>query len=476
MVSGDGEQQVDLIIHARWVVPMRPDPRTVLSHHSIVIHRGKIISVEPTADLPYTSTTELHRPQHAVIPGLINAHTHSGMTLMRGCADDQTLHAWLRGRIWPIEAAFLAEPNFCHDGALLSAAEMTRGGITTFNDMYWDADAAARAVSHSGMRAVLGIILIAFPSAFGSNTEEYMRRGEAARERNDSSRITFAYAPHAPYTVPDDAWVEVARRARKSGAFIHTHLHETEDEVVASANLDRSSDACHMSDTSMRPLRNLERLGVLDVGLLAAHFAHATEDEIALCAKRDVRVAHCPTSNAKLAVGSCNAFALAEAGVTVALGTDSACSNNTLDMFAEMKAAALFAKSATGDAAKIPAHQALEMATMGGARALGLEKNVGSLEVGKCADIAVVELGTRAGNSPVYSVLSALVYAASRDDVSDVFVDGVCLLRDKKLRLINEKDICAKAQMWADRIEDKFPLGDPLAAQKLCNGKNRSAP
>lgn len=459
------QTEAHLVIHARWVIPIRPNPRTVLENHSVVVSNGKVDAVLPTASARelYCGAEELERQNHVVIPGLVNAHTHTGMSLLRGCADDIGLHEWLTGRVWPIEAAFLTQEGFCYDGALLSAADMIRGGTTTFNDMYWDVDAAARATVRVGMRAMLGMVVIAFPSSFGSTTEEYLARGEEARDKfRNQSRLSFSYAPHAPYTVRDDAWVEIARRAQRSNAVLHTHIHETSDEVEDSKALRRESSACHLSDNAVSPITNLDNLGVLSANVIAAHVVHATPDEERLLAKRNVAVAHCPTSNAKLAAGRCNIVALRAAGATVALGTDSACSNNSLDMFAEMKAAALGAKSLLGDAAVISAADALEMATMGGARALRLDEKIGSLEEGKCADMCVVELGTHAGNTPVYSVTSALVYAATRMDVCEVFVDGECLLREKKLTKIDEHDICFNAQIWANKIRKKFPAGDVL--------------
>ncbi len=467
-ISMNSKIAVDLLIHARWVLPIRPNPKTVLSQHSLAVNMGKIVDILPTSSAldKYTATSELHRPKHALLPGLINTHAHSGMTLMRGCADDDTLHDWLHGRVWPIEGEFLGQEGFCHDGALLTAAEMTRGGTTTFNDMYWDIDAAAHAVSKAGMRAVLGMVLIGFPSAYATTTEEYLARGEASMKLfSNNDRLTFAYCPHAPYTVPDSAWEEVARRAQSKNILIHTHIHETAAEVTASHVLDRSSEACHRSDQQMRPLHNLDRLGVFNSPVIAAHMAHTNEADISILSKRNVAIAHCPTSNAKLAVGWCDTRALLDAGVTVGLGTDSACSNNSLDMFSEMKLAALLAKNRTGDATVLDAATALEMATINGAKALGLESRVGSIQCGKQADIITVELGTHAGNSPVFCVQSALVYAAVRSDVCDVFVDGDCLMKDKQLLKLDEEEVCRRAQEWADRIEKKFPLGNAAASK-----------
>jgi len=384
---------VDLLIHARWVVPIRPVAKAVLSRHSLAVRDGKILDVLPTesAMAKYTATTTVSRPRHAVMPGLINTHTHTGMNLMRGCADDQTLHDWLRGRVWPIEHEFLTHPGFCYDGALLATAEMTRGGTTTFNDMYWDPDAAARATLEAGMRATLGIVLIGFPSSFAKTPAEYLQRGEKTRKKySDHPNLSFAYCPHAPYTVPDDAWKEVMRRALETDTLVHTHIHETKEEVDASVALDKEHEACHLSDNAARPLANLESLGVLKTKLVSAHMCHTVDSDISMLKDNDVSIAHCPTSNAKLAVGFCDTLGLTRNRVNVSLGTDSACSNNNLDMFSEMKLAALFAKNTSGDASALPADVALEMATINGAKALHKEGEIGSLEIGKRADLITV--------------------------------------------------------------------------------------
>lgn len=452
---------VDTLIHARWVLPIRPDPELVLSHHSLAVRAGEIIGILPTpaAVATYSAAKTLSRPHHVIMPGIINAHTHTGLTLLRGAADDSPTDEWLRGRVWPIEGAFAARPGFCYDGAMLSAAEMTRSGTTTFADMYFDADACARATVTSGLRAVIGMSAIGFPSAFATDIPAYLRLGEAVRDKHArESRLTFAYAPHAPYTVPDAAWKDIVVRMEAAGVRMLTHLHETKDEVMSSSILDRDNGACHMSDNAARPLANLDALGVLSDKLLAAHMVHLTDDEVQLCRDRGVHVAHCPSANAKLGSGFCPVKKLFDAGVNVALGTDSVCSNNSLNMFSEMKLAALVAKNCHRDPTVLPAKQALEMATINGARALGLDAAVGSLEVGKRADLIVVELGTHSGNSPVYSVHSALVYAAGKSDVSDVVVDGDILMENKNMLKIDEAEVCAKAQKWGDAIAKEFPL------------------
>jgi 5-methylthioadenosine/S-adenosylhomocysteine deaminase len=439
---------VDTLIAARWVIPMEPDEHVLLHYHAVVMDAGVIVSVMPIAeaDALYAPRSRLERMSHVVLPGLINSHTHTGMTLMRGKGDDESLFKWLQDTVWPIEMAMLA------------AAEMLRGGVTTFCDMYWFPEAAARVAKQFGMRAVLGMIMIGFPSAYASNTEEYFSKGATMMENHaNESRLHFAYAPHAPYTVPDETWERIRDLSASSGLRIHTHLHETGEECAASASLIKDSPCCHQSDQAMRPIANFHRMGLLSQRLIAAHMTQLTPEEIELCAEFRVNIAHCPTSNAKLASGFCPVPELLAAGVNVALGTDSAASNNSLDLFAEMKIAALLAKSVSGDPTVVPAATALRMATRNGAIALGIDDVTGSLVAGKAGDLICVAVGTHAGNSPVFDVRSCLVYATSRTDVTDVFVEGARLVKDGSLECVDEADLVRRAQSWADRINEKFP-------------------
>jgi 5-methylthioadenosine/S-adenosylhomocysteine deaminase len=406
----------------------------------------------------YAPRLRLDRMKHVILPGLINSHTHTGMTLMRGKADDEPLSKWLQETVWPIEMAFVASDGFCEDGAMLAVAEMVRGGVTTFCDMYWFPEAAARVALQTGMRAVLGMIIIGFPSAYAGSIDEYLSKGASMMEEHaNETRLHFAYAPHAPYTVPDDAWMRIKNLSDSSGLRIHTHLHETRDECAASASLNRDSMSCHQSEHAMRPIANFHRMGLLNKRLIAAHMTQLTDEEIALCAEFRVNIAHCASSNAKLASGFCPIHKLLDAGVNVALGTDSAASNNSLDLFAEMKMAALVAKNVAGDATVVPAAVALRMATLNGAIALGIDDVTGSLQAGKAGDLICVAMDTHAGNSPVFDVRSALVYAASRTDVTDVFVEGAHLVKDSSFERIDEADLVRRAQSWAERINEKFP-------------------
>lgn len=464
VLADPGRVTVDTVISARWVVPMEPDEHALLHDHAVVVDGGKIVAVLPVteADARFAARERVDRGRSVVLPGLINAHTHSGMSLMRGMADDENLMKWLQETVWPVEAAFCSVPGFCEDGALLAATEMARGGITTFCDMYFYPECAARAALRVGMRAVLGMVVIMYPSDYAKDVDEYIDKGHAVREQyKDESSLHFTYAPHAPYTVPDSVWERLRDLSQASGLLINTHMHETSDECAASAALDRSNAACHQSEHAVRPLANFARIGLLSRRLLCAHMTQLTDEEIALCAEHRVSVAHCPTSNAKLGSGFCPVDKLLDAGVTVALGTDSAASNNSLDLFAEMKMAALVAKNVAGDATVVPAASALRMATRNGAEALGIGDVTGSLRPGKAADLIVVDMETHAGNTPVFDVRSALVYAAARTDVSDVFVEGRGVVRDRALVGVDEAEVVRKARGWALKMLAKFPPKDP---------------
>lgn len=451
---------VDTLVVAGWVLPVAPDENQVLRDHAIAITSGKIVDILPTpaALSKYTAEIHLDRPQAVVMPGLINVHTHTGMTLMRGRADDMPLLQWLHQVIWPIEAVFASKEEFCYDGVLLSMAEMIGGGVTCFADMYWSPDAAARAVIETGMRAIIGMIIIAFPSAYASGIDEYIDKGHQVMERyRGEERLTFAYSPHAPYTVPTDAWENLKDLSEENGVRVHTHLHETREECTASLALDRTNPACHMSDHECHPLEDFRRIGLLSDRLVAAHMVHLTDDEISLCADMGVNIAHCPSSNSKLASGFCPVHKLLEAGVNVAIGTDSACSNNSLCMFNEMKLTTLNAKNLAGDATSVPAATTIRMATINGAKAFGIDGITGSLEVGKSADLICIDVETHAGNSPMFNPHSAVVYAASRNDVNDVMVDGKLLLRDKKYCTLDITDTLRRMRYWRKEIEQQFP-------------------
>lgn len=432
---------VDLIIRAGWIVPVEPQG-VVYEDHCLLVSRGRIVDILPVAEARARcqAKAEVHLPDHALVPGLINTHTHAAMTLFRGLADDLPLMEWLQDHIWPAESTWVGE-EFVRQGTGLAIAEMIRGGTTCFNDMYFFPQETAQVASQAGMRATIGLIMIDFPTAWASGPDEYMAKGLALHDRyRNDPLIRTAFAPHAPYTVSDEPLRRVATYAEELDVPVHIHVHETAVEVEES-----------IRKHGVRPLERLAGLGLLSPRLLAVHMTQLDERDIALLADTGTHVLHCPESNLKLASGFCPVAALHRAGVNVALGTDGAASNNDLDMFGELRSAALLAKAVSGDASAVPAADALRMATINGARALGLEHEIGSLEPGKAADIVAVDLGgleTR----PVFNVASHLAYACGRHNVSDVWIAGRQVLKDRRLTTLDEQQLRTQADAWRERI------------------------
>lgn len=437
-------QPVDSLINARWVIPVEPDG-VVLEHHGVAVRDGRIVDLLPAAEAArrYQPRERLDLDRHALIPGLINGHTHSAMSLFRGLADDLPLMEWLAGHIWPAEQAWVGR-DFVRDGVGLALAEMIRGGTTCFNDMYFFPDQVARVAVEAGIRTVQGLIVVDFPTPWAKDADEYFRKGEAVHDEFRSEPLVdTAFAPHAPYTVADAALERVAMLAEELDIPIHMHIHETAHEVQEAVD-----------KTGQRPLARLKGLGLLSPRLIAVHMTALSDAEIGLVAEHGVHVAHCPESNLKLATGLCPAEALRRAGINLALGTDGAASNNDLDMLGEMRSAALLAKGVARDARALPAHAVLRMATLNGARALGLEERIGSLEAGKAADMAAVDLGALE-TQPVYDPVSQIVYAAGRSQVSHVWVAGRPLLADRDLLTLDAAEILARSSEWQRRIANQ---------------------
>lgn len=431
----------DLLLSARWVIPVEPH-NVVLEHHTVAIRDGKIAALLPRDEARnrFSSAPETLLANHALIPGLINIHTHAAMSLMRGLADDLPLMQWLQEAIWPAEAKHVSH-EFVRDGSMIAAAEMLRGGITTCNDMYFYPEAAAEAFDAIGMRALLGVTALEFPTPYASSADEYLRKGLAARDKwRGHPRIGFSIAPHAPYTVSDDTFTRVVDLANELDLPIHLHVHETAHEVSQS-----------VQDHGMRPLARLEKLGVLGPNLIAVHSVHLTEEEIAQLAHHGASVAHCPSSNMKLASGIAPIPRLLEKGVGVGLGTDGAASNNRLDLFTEMREAALLAKVGSGDASALPAARALRMATIDGATALGMADRLGSIESGKFADLSAIDLST-IETQPCFDPVSHLVYCAGREQVSHVWVAGTPVVAEKRLLQKSNNELLAVARVWQNKF------------------------
>jgi 5-methylthioadenosine/S-adenosylhomocysteine deaminase len=479
-----GPIHVDLLVHSRYLVPMASGrEQQVLDHHSIAVLDGKIIDVLPTrvARTRYAAIKTITLDEHhCLMPGLINAHTHLAMNLMRGVADDLPLATWLTEQIWPTEAR-MVNPEFVAAGSEAAIAELIRSGVTCINEMYWFPKATAEVVEKTGIRGTIGAVILEFPSNYaggeGKGAADYIAKGsevltdfvkgghEAAvkaglvpadtpkKDTKPSGRVRFALAPHAPYTVSDATFERVRdlSKALNGEAKVHLHLHETEGEVVQSKTGTAGSTK-HLSASLSSPVDNLDRLGLLNEHLIAIHMTCLTEEEMEKVKNAKASVVHCPNSNLKLASGFCPVAKLLNKGVNVALGTDSASSNNSLDFFGEMKLAAVLAKGVSGDATAVPAWQALRMATLNGAIALGIDNEVGSLEVGKQADFIAVDLGSTIETLPLFNVLSHLVYACNRSNVTDVWVQGNQLLENRRLTTIDETRLIKEVKEWGEKV------------------------
>jgi 5-methylthioadenosine/S-adenosylhomocysteine deaminase len=433
--------KIDTLLEARWIIPVEPAGK-VLKNHTLAIDQGVIQAIIPNdeAQAQFDPREHVVLNHHALIPGLVNLHTHAAMTLMRGLADDLPLMEWLNNHIWPAETRHV-DAGFVFDGTRLACAEMLRAGITCFNDMYFFPEAAVQAVLASGMRAAVGMIAIDFPTAYASDADDYLAKGLALRDDyNPHPLLSFCFAPHAPFTVSDRVFAKILTYAEQLDLPIHIHLHETADEVADS-----------LKTHGMRPIERMQKLGLLGPNLIAVHMIHVTEDEIELMARLGCTVAHCPSSNLKLASGFAPAATMLGAGMNVGLGTDGAASNNRLRMFEEMRLAALLAKGQTGRADVLPAWQALEMATLNGAKALGLDSVIGSLLPGKAADITAVDFSSLE-LAPCYDPVSHLVYAAGREHVSHVWVNGKILLDRGELTTLDGEELLRRAGFWREQI------------------------
>ena len=441
MTKTDQPISCDLLIEAGWVIPVEPHG-VVLADHAVVVRDGAIVALLPidAARSAYRAVETISRPHAVLMPGLVNAHAHNPMTLLRGVADDLPLMRWLTEHIWPIEAAVIG-PQFVADGVELAIAEMLRGGTTSCNDNYFFPDVSAATYRKHGFRALVGLPIIDFPTAWASSQDEYFdRAGEVHDLYRRDPLVRTCFAPHAPYTVCDASFERIRVLSDVLDVPVHCHVHETAQEV---------EDA--LKQHGMRQIARLDRLGLVNDRLIAVHMTQLTDAEIALCAERGVSVAHCPESNLKLASGFCRVEDLRRAGVNLALGTDGCASNNDLDMFGEMRTAALLAKGVAQDASALDAASALRMATLGGATAMGFGDRIGSIVPGKRADLVCVDMD-RIETQPLYDPISQLVYATGRQHVTDVWIDGRAQLRDGVLDGIDTSALIANARQWRGRI------------------------
>jgi len=425
----------------RWVVPVVPEGR-VLEDHAVVVDGGRISAVVPTAEIEarFPRAERIELPDRVVIPGLVNAHTHSAMALLRGLADDLPLLRWLHENIWPAEKIIMG-PEYVHAGTRLAMAEMLRAGTTCFNDNYFFPDVTAEAAVSVGMRGVIGMPVIGFPTPWADTEDEYFRRGLEVQEKfSGQPLVGISFVPHAPYSVGDDAFRRIAQLAEELDIVVHLHLLEAPGEIESSRK-----------EHGLHPLDRMESLGLLGPRLLAVHMTQITDADIPRLARAGVHVVHCPDSNMKLASGICPVAALDAAGVNVCIGTDGAASNNDLSLLAEMRQTALLAKVSSGDPEAIPAARALSMATINGARALRMENEIGSIEVGKQADLAAIRLDG-IETQPVYDVISQIVYAVPDSQVSDVWIAGRRVLDNRVLTTLDEAEVLENCRDWQKRI------------------------
>jgi 5-methylthioadenosine/S-adenosylhomocysteine deaminase len=434
-------QIADTRLDAEWIIPVEPDG-VVLEKHSLIMADGRIADILPAADADHLyQTRERYRlPGHALIPGLVNLHTHAAMTLLRGYADDLPLMTWLHERIWPAEGRWVS-PEFVHDGTRLACLEMLKGGITCFNDMYFFPEAAVEAALAARQRIAAGIIVVDFATAYAADPDGYLQKGMALRDAvRHHPLASFCLAPHAPYSTSDRTLEKVVTYAAQLDLPVHIHIHETHDEI-------RESLATH----KVRPLERLRLLGMLGPQFIGVHAVHLLNEEIDILAEFGCHVAHCPSSNLKLANGVAPKAAMLDKGINVGVGSDGAASNNRLDLWEEMRLAALLAKGISGRADAVPARAALRMATLNGARALGLDDSIGSLMVGKQADLVAVDL-SGAYTQPCFEPISQLVYSAGRHEVRHVWVAGSRVVENGRCLSVDESEVVHKAQHWRSRI------------------------
>lgn len=433
---------VQTLIHGKHIIPVNGNKRTLVNS-SIAIQDGRILDVlsRPDAEKNYTSDSTYNYDNHIIIPGLINTHTHAAMTLFRGIANDLHLMDWLQNHIWPAEQKWVNE-NFVEIGTKLAIAEMIRGGVTCFNDMYFFAENTAKVAADTGVRAHIGMILLDFPTQYANNPDEYFAKGlDVFDQYKSHPLIKCTFAPHAPYTVSNAPLERVAILANELELATHIHLHETADEITKS-----------MEQYRMRPLQRLHELGLLSSNLIAVHMTQLRDDEIDLLAETKVNIVHCPQSNLKLASGFCPVQKLLDKQINVSFGTDSCASNDDLDILGETHTAALLAKGVAQDAAAFPAYQALRSATINAATALGIDKETGSIEIGKSADLTIIETQSIEA-LPMYDPIGHLIYATQRKQVSDVWVAGKQLLHNRKLKTLNQDEILSKTKEWNEKIQ-----------------------
>lgn len=433
--------EVDLIVSARWILPIRPKGR-LYEHCALVITDGEIVEIVPTSaiDTKYDYQEHIDLPDQVLMPGLINCHGHAAMSLFRGLADDLPLMDWLNNHIWPAEAQHVNEA-FVKAGTELAMAEMLLSGTTCFSDMYFYPEATAQAAFDAGMRAEIYFPILDFPTQWGSGPEDYIHKGLNLHDRYRSvDTINIGFGPHAPYTVSDAPLKRIAFLSEELQAPIQIHMHETASEVSES-----------IEKLGKRPLQRIAELGLLGPSTQLVHMTQIDEADMELLNTYSPHVVHCPESNLKLASGFCPVHNLLNNGVNVSIGTDGAASNNDLSLFGELRTAALLGKGVAGRADAMNSETVLEMATINGAKAIGKEAMLGSLEKGKRADFIAVDM-SNIQQTPIYDIASHLVNTNVDHLVSHVWVDGKCLIAERELQTLHLKEIHSQVKTWQSKI------------------------
>ncbi|MDC6484318.1 TRZ/ATZ family hydrolase [Methylophilaceae bacterium] len=436
------KKNASIIISASWIFTSNSEGE-LLSDHSIVIKNDKIIDLIPQSKVldHYEASDIYNLSDHILIPGLINTHTHAAMSIFKGFSDDLPLQDWLNNHIWPAEKKFV-NSSFVKDGSVLALSEMLKSGITTFNDMYFFPDATAEAIKELGVRGNIGLVVLDFPTNYAADPEDYLLKGFDFRDKwRNEELITTCIAPHAPYSVSDEAFNLINTYAEELNINIHTHLHETQWEVDDS-----------IAKYGITPVQRLNNLGIIGPSLMAAHCVHLNNQDMLTLAKNKVNIIHNPSSNMKLGSGIPDTSRMLEQNLNISLGSDGSASNNRLDIMEEMRLAALLIKGSTKSPELLPAKEVIKMATINGAKALGLESEIGSIEINKKADIVAINLNS-IENQPVFNPLSTLVYSSSRSDINYVWINGIIKLKDKNLVNIDEDLIIQLAKKWQRKLK-----------------------
>lgn len=435
-------EKIDQLIHAKYLITCEERNR-VLENHALAVKDGKIIALLPQQEArqKYQAAREEHFAAHAVLPGFINSHTHLAMNVFRGLADDLELLDWLTNHIWPREAKWVSA-EMVADGSLIAIGELIRSGSICFNDMFFYPEEAVKAVDRAGIRGHIGMHVMNVPNNWASGVEESFAKCEAVyNEFHQHDLVTLTYAPQSVYTVPEKDLARIRDLAEKQDLKINIHCQESQTDIDGALSLNNK-----------RPLRCLHDLGMVTPRLIAIHMTQLDERDFEILGEGKPNIVHCPESNMKLASGACPVQKLIDMGINVALGTDGAASNNDLDMIGEMRTAAFLGKLSTMNPRAVSAETALKMATINGARALGIDHVTGSLTPGKSADFIAIDLG-RIETQPLYNPVSQIVYAASRDQVTDVWVRGKQLLKNRMLTTLDEKELLVKAEAWHKKLK-----------------------